>query len=85
LTQIECGALADSWSPGYLYIYQPQLAERSLYLSSTTDNAGLSTYTDVRLFHKGGVFNADTQFDGFSMLTPTGNLTGTIEIYGLEK
>jgi hypothetical protein len=79
------GTVYSVWESGYAYIYQPQLSERTLMIFNGVDFEGFTNYNNPRTWFFGGVFDADTAFDGFSIVALSGNLTGTVEVYGLEK
>jgi hypothetical protein len=78
-TIITEGSRADSGAPSFtnLYIANPQLAARTYSQAFTTDS---SVTRQV-----GGLFNATTQFDGFALTPQSGNITGTIRVYGLRN
>jgi hypothetical protein len=51
----------------------------SIYGSGFSDVSGYGT----RFY--GGVFNANTSFDGFSLINSSGNFSATVSIYGYRK
>ena len=55
----------------------PELAQRTMYAGSGSDAANGRNYV--------GTFNATTVFDGFSLFPGTGNITGTIRVYGYKN
>lgn len=62
-------------------IYQPQVASLNSYFSNQS-NVGVPTTSGYIEQMVGGV-NVTTQFDGFTLLTTTGTITGLVSIYGL--
>lgn len=62
------------------YILSPQLARTTTYLISSYGNDGTSYGWQVN-----GVQTDNTQFDGFTIYTSTGTLSGTIRVYGIAN
>jgi hypothetical protein len=69
-------ATANDRGSSHIMFYSPQLAEKTFYQASTTDAQITRTV--------GGVFNANTQFDGFVFTPQAGTLSGNIRVYGLR-
>lgn len=63
-------------------LYGPNLATRKsgIYATSYTDSAGQAIAEQGAL-----VQQSTTQFDGISLISSSGNITGTIRIYGLQN
>lgn len=85
---------ATSWTLGYastavlarrirgsLTIYAPQVAVRT-GISGTITTAR-ATNVGIGGGFLGGDFAGTTQFDGFSLIASTGNVTGSYRVYGL--
>ena len=64
-------------------IFQPQVASLNTYFSNQS-NVGVPTTSGYVEMSVGGV-NVTTQFDGFTLLANTGNLTGLVTIYGMAN
>jgi len=66
-------------------VLAPNLAQatRGDALARTTANpaTAIATATAIRQF----LFRSSTQFDGFTITASTGNITGTLRIYGLNN
>jgi hypothetical protein len=77
--EIELGAVRGDISPCNIWVFSPQAAQRSYVQSANSDS--LSTVS-LELDH--GVFADTTQFDGFKIFADSGNITGTINVYGIE-
>lgn len=69
---------------GNMYIFAPQVAEKT-YIQSSTMAVFDSTFTAPSINLTCGVFNATTQFDGIQLLPNTSTITGTISIYGIRN
>jgi hypothetical protein len=63
-------------------IFNPALAKHTIAsgLYSKTNNAGVSIQVNISQWHY-----AATVYDGFSLTPTSGNITGTVEIYGYAK
>jgi hypothetical protein len=58
------------------------------FLAATTQYASMSNQrqqSDFRLYNYSGSHNLNTSYTGFTISAATGNLTGTISIYGYRK
>ena len=74
--------------PGHNYIVSldmtsPALAQRTLFAANGYTAQGTD---DVMYgFSGGGMHAVETAFDGFSLITSTGTVTGRVSIYGYNK
>lgn len=67
-----------------LYIFAPQVAEKTFVITHTMHINDL-TFTQPVNMNTNGIFNDTTQFDGIQLLPNTSTITGTICIYGLRN
>jgi hypothetical protein len=65
------------------YIYQPQVAKETASTFTIADTESVGGVTVYRVY--ANYYDATTQMDGIKFLADSGNFTGTITIYGLEK
>jgi len=61
-------------------IYNPQASARTGFSSGPSNDGGTSAFTYIN----SGLFTNTTQFDGFTLSTSNGNLTGTVRVYGYK-
>jgi hypothetical protein len=83
-----CGATQTSWTnldvssgstDGLSFdIFQPQAAQVTGFTGSTINQNGNITI-------RAGSFQTTTQFDGFSLFPTSGNISGTVRVYGYEN
>lgn len=72
----------DAWFSGAYTFFNPQLANRTKIQG---EGMGISSgFNLVTSRSAGHAFNANTQFDSFSLIASTGNFTGRYAVYGLE-
>ena len=77
-TSLIVGATSTIWGGASIDIAQPNLARRThLY-----GQGSYSANTEGGLHY--GFFNADTVFTGFSLIAASGNLTGSVAVYGYK-
>ncbi len=62
-----------------LTAYAPQLAQATVHTGQSMEGSGVT----VQNF--GGTINLTTQFDAFTLLTSTGNITGNYRVYGYQN
>ena len=87
------GDLTTAWTPleynptypvqvGELELYNPAVASLTLGLGSTPkiNNAAVAVNISASFYH-----TTATAYDGFSLIPTSGNITGTVEIYGYAK
>lgn len=73
------GPGASVYTNGFsAYLYRPFAADTTAY-TSTPVNSELNAYLTVMC----GTHNQNTSYDGFTLLASTGNITGTVTVYGL--
>jgi len=67
---------------GFLYLFRPQLAEKTIGFGEYTGEAasGSQTLQKTVLGH-----TQTTSYDGFSLIALAGNLTGQIYVYGYDN
>ena len=66
-----------------LYIFAPQVAEKTFVITHTMHINDL-TFTQPVNMYANGIFNDTTQFDGIQLLPNTSTITGTLKVYGLN-
>jgi len=64
-----------------LEVFSPQLAQRSIILGIGVAAGSANTHYQTRFQY----FNANTQFDGFTLFPSSGNFTGTVRTYGYQN
>ena len=87
------GDLTTAWTPleynptypvqvGELELYNPAVASLTLGLGSTPkiNNAAVAVNISASFYH-----TTATAYDGFSLIPSSGNITGTVEVYGYAK
>jgi len=67
-----------SLKTGEITIYAPQVAERVMVSQVGGSRNAVMSFSF-------GDHDSSTQFDGFTILTSTGNMSGTLSVYGLRK
>ena len=71
----------ENFSATTIDVFSPNLAEiTKLQSYSTSSNSSL-----FYISHQVGIQNTTTQFDGFTLIVSTGNMTGTVSTYGYRK
>jgi hypothetical protein len=73
------GETSDS-SPIEISIFNPQTSTKTQFLGQGWSNSG-----STALQLSGGTQTDSTQFDGFTLFSDVGTITGTLSIYGLAK
>ena len=63
-------------------IYRPFETATTLFRSSASDNMASST---IGIWESSGIFTATTSFTGFTIYPLSGNITGTVRVYGLAN
>jgi hypothetical protein len=63
-----------------LEIFNPFATERTQSISNSIDPASNTT---MRIIF--GIFNATTSFTGFTVIAASGNITGSVSVYGYNK
>lgn len=58
-------------------VFQPFVARRTMWLG-----IGMNYYNQFFTMPGGGVHNVETAYDGFTLYTDTGNITGNYQVYG---
>lgn len=72
----------DAWFSGAYTFFNPQTANRTKIQG---EGMGISNgFNLVTSRSAGHAFNANTQFDSFTLIASTGNFTGRYAVYGLE-
>ena len=64
-------------------VFYPQVAQPTNVHITAVEKAGASVKSSY--FSAGGIQNATTQFDGFTVISSSGNLTGSVKVYGYSK
>lgn len=78
--QIQVAGNGGTYAHGFqLTAYAPQLARATVHTGQSFDGAAVT----VQNF--GGTINLATQFDAFTLLTSTGNMTGNYRVYGYQN
>lgn len=80
-TSFAMGGVANRTSYSFLIFNPAESLRTGLQLFAGDDYAG--TGLRIALYNFG--FNADTVFDGFTLIASTGNMTGRIQVYGLKE
>jgi hypothetical protein len=80
-TSAEIGSIYLSSAAQEINVYNPFLSTQTLF---TTTQTALSVTTNVTRLITAG-FNATTSFTGFSIIPASGNITGTIRVYGIRN
>jgi hypothetical protein len=75
------GAAAALRYAAVLDVYSPQKTERTLFTANVR-RYGSDGAQAIDII--GGSFDATTVFDGFSLIANTGNISGTIRVYGYK-
>lgn len=78
-TAFVLGATSTLWAGASVDMMQPNLARRTHFYGLSAYNAN----SETGLIY--GFFNADTVFTGFSLVALSGNITGTVSVYGYNK
>jgi hypothetical protein len=63
-----------------LEIGNPQIANRTSYFMTATEPSGTNAKMSASTLS--GIQSSTTQFDGINVINDTGNLTGTVRVYG---
>jgi hypothetical protein len=82
-TSVQIGGVVSSPNGTQIFVFGPQIAQNSV--SKTTQaiagGGGVSAVYGTETY---AIFDGSTQFDGISFFPQTGNITGSIQIYGME-
>jgi len=70
------GSITNNY--GTLYVYNPKLAVPTGFMANSLANADGVAIT-------GGMHTLSTSYDSITLFTSTGNMTGSISIYGVNK
>jgi hypothetical protein len=63
-----------------LEIGNPQIANRTSYFMTAAEPSGTNAKMSASTLS--GIQSSTTQFDGINVINDTGNLTGTVRVYG---
>lgn len=61
-------------------VFAPRLSQKTRVIHNVAFHV-----TNAGLMFGGGVFNATTSFDGFTLFPNSGTITGTVSVYGYRK
>jgi hypothetical protein len=90
-SSITGGAAANLWQVAFtsasrgnlasMEVFNPQETLRTGFAVGSNIDGGTAPYVSTY----GGWFNATTSFDGFSLITASGNMTGSLRVYGYKN
>jgi hypothetical protein len=63
-----------------LDVFQPNVARRTAWLGNA-----INIYTNFFTMSGGGVHNVETAYDGFTLYTSTGTISGNYQVFGYTK
>ena len=76
-----CNYTSGGSASAFMDMFAPFLAAPTLFRSFTTQNVGTTTAA----YDYTGNHNVSTSYDGISFLAASGNVTGTVRIYGYKN
>ena len=78
-----CSTSTNFFGSLNLTVFNPFLSE---YTTMNGTGQGLRTdYGNVAGYAIGAIFDATTSFTGFTLIASTGNITGQVSVYGVNK
>ena len=71
---------------GYVNTTEPIHGSMDIYSPNVAVKTNFSNLSGIAAsIYENGRVNTTTQYDGFSLLASTGNITGTVKIYGYSN